>query len=123
MICGSTINNIGTNRNIRYSISIFRTKILKMKIRFKGLVFKTIVDPFIGKISYLKVTQGEIKKDDEIFNINKDSKEKIANLYTMKNKELVEVNKAHCGDIVIITKVNYLQTGDTISSNKEDEEI
>jgi elongation factor G len=41
----------------------------------------------------------------------------------MKNKELVEVNEAHCGDIVIITKSNSLQTGDTISSNKEDKEI
>ena len=40
----------------------------------------------------------------------------------MKNKELVEVDKANCGDIVIITKVNF-QTGDTISINKEDESI
>ena len=82
-----------------------------------------MVDPFVGKVSYLKVTQGKVKKDDEIFNINKSSKEKISNLYTMKNKELVEVNEAHCGDIVIITKSNSLQTGDTISSNKEDKEI
>ena len=39
----------------------------------------------------------------------------------MKNKELVEVDKANCGDIVIITKSNSLQTGDTLSSNKDDE--
>ena len=39
----------------------------------------------------------------------------------MKNKELEEVEKANCGDIVIVTKVNNLQTGDTISLNKDDE--
>ena len=96
---------------------------LDLDNKFRGFVFKTVVDPFVGKISYLKVTQGEIEKDTEIFNINKYSKEKLSNLYTMKNKELVEIDKANCGDIVILTKFANLQTGDTLSINKEDESI
>ena len=121
VICGSTLNNIGTIEILDTVSKYLEPKYLDKDSTFKGFVFKTVVDPFIGKISYLKVTQGEIKKDDEVFNINKSSKEKISNLYTMKNKELVEINKAKCGDIVIVTKSNSLQTGDTISLNKDDE--
>ena len=121
VICGSTLNNIGTIEILDTVSKYLEPKYLDKDSTFKGFVFKTVVDPFIGKISYLKVTQGEIKKEDEVFNINKSSKEKISNLYTMKNKELVEINKAKCGDIVIVTKSNSLQTGDTISLNKDDE--
>ena len=121
VICGSTLNNIGTTEILDTVSKYLEPKFLSKDAIFKGFVFKTVVDPFIGKISYLKITQGEIKKDTEIFNINKSSKEKISNLYTMKNKELVEIDKAKCGDIVIVTKSNSLQTGDTISLNRNDE--
>ncbi|MBQ6630751.1 MAG: elongation factor G [Romboutsia sp.] len=123
VICGSTINNIGTIEILDTITTYLQPRYLDLENKFKGFVFKTVVDPFVGKISYLKVTQGEIEKDTEIFNINKYSKEKLSNLYTMKNKELVEVNKANCGDIVILTKFSNLQTGDTLSINKEDESI
>lgn len=123
VICGSTLNNIGTIEILDTVSKYIEPKYLEKDSTFKGFVFKTVVDPFVGKISYLKVTKGEIKKDDEIFNINKSSKEKISNLYTMKNKELEEVDEVKCGDIAIITKSNSLQTGDTISLNKDDELI
>ena len=123
VICGSTLNNIGTTEILDTVSKYIEPKYLEKDSIFKGFIFKTVVDPFIGKISYLKVTKGEIKKDDEIFNINKSIKEKISNLYTMKNKELEEVDEVKCGDIAIITKSNSLQTGDTISLNKDDELI
>ena len=74
-----------------------------------------MVDPFIGKMSYIKVVEGQIKKDTEIVNVNKDVKEKITNLYTMKNGELEEVDYANAGDIVIVTKMNSLKTGNTLA--------
>ena len=46
-------------------------------------------------MSYIKVTQGKVTKDIEIFNINKHTKERISNIYTIKNNELVEVNEAN----------------------------
>ena len=123
VICGSTVNNIGTAEILETVSKYLEPRYSNNDDKFKGIVFKTIVDPFIGKMSYLKVTQGEINKDTELFNVNKDLKEKISNLYTMRNNELVEVNKAKCGDIVIITKVSSFQTGDTLSINKSDEPI
>ncbi|MGL4911697.1 MAG: elongation factor G [Romboutsia sp.] len=120
VICGSTINNIGTGEILETVSSYLEPKYNDLNSDFKGQIFKTIVDPFIGKMSYLKITQGEICKDIDVFNVNKSIKDKIYNLYTMKNNEIIEINKAKCGDIVILTKVNSLQTGDTISLSREE---
>ena len=120
VICGSTINNIGTKEILETVSSYLDPKYKDSDSEFKGLVFKTKVDPFKGKISYLKITQGEINKYTELYNINKSIKEKIDNLYTVKNGGLEEIEKAECGDIVVLTKINSLQTGDTLSTNKDE---
>lgn len=119
VICGSTINNIGTGEILETVSKYLQPRYNDSKNKFKGQIFKTMVDPFIGKMSYLKVTQGKISKDTEVFNINKSVKDKIYNLYTMRNNELLEVESAECGDIVILTKTSSLQTGDTISLDRD----
>lgn len=119
VICGSTINNIGTGEILETVSKYLQPRYNDSKNKFKGQIFKTMVDPFIGKMSYLKVTQGKVSKDTEVFNINKSVKDKIYNLYTMRNNELLEVESAECGDIVILTKTSSLQTGDTISLDKD----
>lgn len=118
VICGSTINNIGSEEILQTIGSYIQPKFEKDK-PLRALVFKTMVDPFIGKMSYIKVVEGKMKKDTEIFNANKDIKEKITNLYTMKNGELEEVDCANAGDIVVITKINSLQTGNTIADKPD----
>ena len=117
VICGSTINNIGTEEILQTIGSYIEPKYVENEKRLRGLVFKTTVDPFIGKMSYIKIVEGKITKDSEIINLNKDTKEKISNLYTMKNGELEEVESANAGDIVVVTKINSLQTGNTIADN------
>lgn len=123
VICGSTINNIGTAEILETVSKYLQPKHSNIEARFKGQVFKTIVDPFIGKMSYIKVTQGKINKDCELFNLNKSEKEKIYNIYTMKNGDLIELSEARCGDIIIVTKVNSLQTGHTVSISKDEDEL
>ena len=117
VICGSTINNIGSEEILQTIGSYIQPKLNKNEESLRALVFKTMVDPFIGKMSYIKIIEGKLKRDTDLFNLNKDVKEKITNLYTMKNGELKEVNEANAGDIVIVTKVNSLQTGNTLSKN------
>ncbi|CEI74337.1 MULTISPECIES: elongation factor G [Romboutsia] len=123
VICGSTINNIGTTEILETVSKYLQPKYSNIEAKFKGQVFKTIVDPFIGKMSYIKVTQGKINKDCELFNLNKSEKEKIYNIYTMKNGDLIELSEARCGDIIIVTKVNSLQTGHTVSISKDEYEL
>lgn len=123
VICGSTINNIGTKEILETVSSYLEPRYKDNKNKFKGLVFKTKVDPFKGKISYLKITQGQITKDTYIYNINKSIKERIDNLYIFKNGELEEVDRAQCGDIVILTKLNSLQTGDTLAQDRDEQTL
>ena len=115
VICGSTINNIGSEEILQTVGSYIQPKAIEKEKPLKALVFKTMVDPFVGKMSYIKVVEGQMKKDTEVVNANKDVKEKITNLYTMKNGELEEVDCANAGDIVVVTKINSLQTGNTIA--------
>ncbi len=123
VICGSTLNNIGIKEIIETVSKYLEPRYQRWDNDFKGLVFKTIVDPFVGKMSYIKIIKGKLNKDEEVFNINKNIKEKVYNLYTMNNNNLVEIDQAECGDIVILTKINSLQTGDTIAKNSNEESL
>lgn len=123
VICGSTLNNIGTIDILETVSKYLEPRYTKQSNDFKGLIFKTRVDPFVGKMSYLKVTQGSLSKDDEVFNLNKNIKEKIYSLYTINNNELIETNNAKCGDIVVLTKINSLQTGNTLCSNSNEQDL
>ena len=123
VICGSTINNIGTKEILDTVSKYLEPKFSQNESNFTGRIFKTVIDPFIGRMSYMKVTSGKVTKDTELFNVNKQVKEKVSNLYTFKNKDLVEIEEANCGDIIILTKSNSLQTGDTLSKDKDSDKL
>jgi elongation factor G len=79
-------------------------------------IFKTIVDPFIGKYSFIKVCSGVIKNDDTVYNVDKDQEEKLSRLYVMRGNKPIEVEELHAGDIGAIGKLFKARTGDTIST-------
>ena len=78
-------------------------------------VFKTIVDPFIGKYSLIKVSSGVIKSDDTLYNATTETEEKISKLYVMRANKPEEVSELHAGDIGAIGKAGC-KTGDTLST-------
>lgn len=78
-----------------------------------AFVFKTVVDPFIGKMSYIKVMSGIMKADSIIFNSSTGENEKISKLYFMKGKQQTETSEAYAGDIVTAIKINA-STSDTL---------
>lgn len=79
-------------------------------------VFKTIMDPFIGKYSLVKVCTGTLKSDDTVYNATKGVEEKLNKLYIMKGKKVEEVSALCSGDIGAIGKLNSTRTGDTLST-------
>ena len=83
--------------------------------KFSGYVFKTSVDPFLGKITYFKVMSGCLKKDDPVVNVNKETDERLGRLYVMRGKEQLEVSELHAGDIGAVSKLNVTGTGDTLA--------
>ncbi len=81
-----------------------------------AFVFKTMVDPFIGKYSFVKVCSGVLKGDDILYNVDADAEEKPGKLYTMMGNKPVEVLELHAGDIGAIGKLTATKTGDTLST-------
>ena len=79
-------------------------------------VFKTIVDPFIGKYSLIKVCSGVFKSDDIIYNDEKDIEEKVSKLYVLRGGKPIEVPELHAGDIGAIAKLTAARTGNTLST-------
>jgi elongation factor G len=81
---------------------------------FSAVVFKTIIDPFVGKLTLFKVMSGKITKDTELYNSTKDKLEKLGGLFLLRGKNQVEVNEIQAGDIGATAKLNFTQTGDTL---------
>ncbi|MGN1388962.1 MAG: elongation factor G [Bulleidia sp.] len=79
-----------------------------------AFVFKTIIDPFVGKISYLKVLSGVLNSDSQVCNAQKDTTEKVAQVYVVNGKYQLGVGKLFTGDIGCVVKLSQTQTNDTL---------
>ena len=81
---------------------------------FSAVVFKTITDPYVGKISIFKVLSGTMSKDTALFNSSQDTEEKNTGLFVIRGKEQLPVDVIHAGDIGAIAKLTVTKTGDTL---------
>ena len=83
-----------------------------------AFVFKTIVDPFVGRISYLKVMSGVLTTDASVVNANKDQSEKISQIFSIRGKHQVAVGKLFTGDIGAVVKLQNTFTNDTLADKE-----
>ncbi len=81
-----------------------------------GIIFKTIVDPFIGRYSLIKVRSGVFKTDDLVYDSELETEMKLGKLYVMQGKQTYEVPELHAGDIGAVAKLGDAKTGDTLST-------
>ena len=79
-----------------------------------AFVFKTIADPFLGKISLAKVISGTLKAGQEIYNARAEKSEKLGAMFFMRGKSQEDAPVVEAGDIVAIAKLQYTKTGDTL---------
>ena len=82
-------------------------------------VFKTVADPFVGKMSFFKVMNGTVKRDLLMKNNTTGESEKLAHIYVMNGKKQTEVEELACGDIGMVAKLNGTGTNHTLTWNKE----
>ncbi len=82
---------------------------------FSAYVFRTIADPFAGRITVLKVISGHIKHDANVLNTTRGAAERLGALHSMQGKQLDKVDEAGAGDIIACVKLKETQTGDTLS--------
>jgi len=81
---------------------------------FSAYVFRTIADPFAGRITVMKVVSGTLKNDSVVYNSSRDENERMVGLSVIQGKELEKVDTAQTGDIVAVVKLKETQTGDTL---------
>ncbi len=85
---------------------------------FSGFVFKTTIDPFMGRLTYLKVCSGVLEADSTFFNSVRNIKEKGGHLYSLQGKKSTQTQRATAGEIVVMGKLKETQTGETICADK-----
>ena len=84
-----------------------------------AIVFKTIADPYVGKMSLFRVYSGEIKADSALYNPNKGITERIGKLYMLRGKKQIEVKSVCAGDIGVVAKLDKTKTGDTLCAENK----
>jgi len=89
------------------------------KESFSALVFKTIADPFVGKLSIFKVMSGVLDHSIEIYNSTQEIKEKTNHIYVLRGNKQIEVEKLESGDIGAFSKLGSTITGDTLCHGKD----
>jgi elongation factor G len=135
IICGSAINNIGTVSLCDTILSYLPSPLYIGEVTgrdpthpdqtlkrhpdpaepFSGFIFKTRIDPFAGKISFCRIRSGVLNVGDEILNVNKDIKERITHLFMINGKNIKEIQTLEAGDIAVMTKIESLETGNTVT--------
>ena len=77
-------------------------------------VYKTMTDPFAGRISFFKVVSGMVKTDATVQNYTRQEQERLAHLSIMQGRKAVEVGELHAGDLGAVAKLHVTLTGDTL---------
>lgn len=131
--CGSALHNIGVSQIMSLIVEAFPSPLDRGPKKgkapgkdqeierqplpdapFSALVFKTVADPFAGKLSIMRVFSGTLQSDSTVFNANKDVKEKFGQVFILEGKKQQPTESAGPGDIVAIAKLKDTSTGDTL---------
>ncbi len=133
LLCGSALKNIGIDSIMDTIERLFPSPLDVKNYEFKNKksgeresrgydaslpfsahVFKTLADPFVGKISMFRVMSGSINADSEVFNANKDKKERLSGIFLLRGKKQIPMTEIIAGDIGAVAKLQYTTTGDTL---------
>jgi len=82
---------------------------------FSAFVYKTIADPFVGKLSLFRIFSGKLTSSTILYNVNKDKTEKSAGIYILRGKKQVAKQVLHAGDLGALAKLQFTNTGDTLA--------
>lgn len=135
VLCGSAIKNIGIKKLMNAIIAYMPTPYFKTSIgtdphsgeiieratedAFSGIIFKTTIDPFVGRLSYIKIFSGTLKGDTLVYNSVKEKSERINNIFTMYGKKQETLTQAQAGDIVVVAKLQESNTGNTLCDKNQ----
>lgn len=131
ILCGSAYQNIGMDLLLDYFAAFCPSPLQHHDVKAKigdqevehpitetdqpsAFVFKTMADPFAGRVTYFKMMSGVVRNDDHLYNQRTGTDERLAHLSVPNGKQLVGVTELHAGDIGAVAKLKDTMTGDTL---------
>ena len=133
MFCGSALKDIGASSLLDAVVAAFPSPAGTEAVKganpqtnaeeqrkpldtepFSALVFKTLADPYVGKLTYFRVYSGVLRSDSHVFNPAKGVEERIGQVYFLKGKNQEATAEVHAGDIAAVAKLSETGTGDTL---------
>lgn len=131
VLCGSAVKNIGIPQALDFTIKYLPAPGTSSAIGhdpgtqdpiirtasdpFSAIVFKTTADPFVGRLSYIRLFSGSMKPDSTLYNATKGKSERIGAIFTLRGKQQVPLSAVHAGDIAVVAKLQETATGDSLS--------
>lgn len=119
IICGSATKNLGIKQAMDFLAEFCPAPEEKSEEPLSSLIFKTLVDPFVGKMNFVKVYSGNLKADSAIFNAAKDKMEKIGQILYIRGKHQEPAQQLVCGDIAVLVKLQDTGTNDTLCTKEK----
>lgn len=129
VLCGSALKNIGTDFLLDACVDLFSDPTETINVSPdkssspKAFVFKTISDPYVGRINIFRLYQGNLKAEDALFNLKKNIEEKFNQIFILRGKNQENVPEISFGDIGALTKLQATTTNDTLAGKKDDEPL
>ncbi len=119
VLCGSAVNGTGCGELLDM-LGHYAVAAEDAEGPASGFVFKTLLDPFMGKMSFTRVFKGCISTDGQLYNNSKECNEKVGQILALQGKNQKNINKIECGDFGVLLKLANTTTGDTIGSKDSD---
>ncbi|MBR6756675.1 MAG: elongation factor G [Peptococcaceae bacterium] len=116
VLAGSVHKDIGVTTLMDRCINLLPAPFVNDGADPTAIVFKTMADPFVGKLSFLRVIEGTFNAADGLYNMNSEQEEKIANFIIPCGKQQTNITTANAGDIVAVAKLQHTKTSDTITT-------
>lgn len=113
VLCGSATKNCGVKALLEFCARFFPAPEVKDE-PFAALVFKTVADPYVGRMNYIRVFSGVLTSDTNLFNSTKEKPEKISQLFFIRGKNQQQTESIPAGDIGVLVKLTETTTGDTL---------
>lgn len=114
VLCGSATRNMAVVNLMDVLVDYCPPPADKAGEPFTGLVFKTLSDPYVGRMNYLRVFTGKLSSDSVVLNSTKEKTEKVGQVLFVRGKNSAPVGEVNCGDIAVLVKLQETGTGDTL---------
>lgn len=118
VLCGSATKNLGVKQAMDFMAEYCPAPEDKSGQPLSSLVFKTLVDPFVGKMNFIRVFSGSLKADSSLYNAAKEKAEKVGQVLYIRGKHQEPTQQVVCGDVAVLVKLQDTNTNDTLCTKE-----